>query len=141
MTVPMVPYTVPYGVGAVIAWLTPLGETRDDRPTAGVLPFRMVERIDGPFDGLVDKGVYTVHTFAKTKPEARAEAWKTQGRMEYLVGQFSGQQRVTMSDGTEVMADNVATVEFPRYVQWTADDTTIYRYVATYRVDLRIVAA
>lgn len=137
MTAPMVAWEPPDGVEVLIQWLKELGETRDDRPTGAVLPYRMVERDAGPYDGLVDKGVYTVHTFGLTKPEARDEAWKTHRRMEYLVGRFSGQQRVTISDGKEVLADNVETVDFPHHVQWVADDS-FYRYVATYRVDLRI---
>lgn len=140
MTVPMVAWVTPDGVEVIIEWLTPLGETRDDRPTGAILPYRMVEGGDGPFDGLVHKGVYTVHTFALTKQDARDQAWRTQRRMEYLVGQFTGQQKVTLSDGKEVQADNFATVEYPHHVQWVADDS-IYRYVATYRVDLRIMAA
>jgi hypothetical protein len=98
----------------------------------------MVSRIDGPFDGLVDRGVYSVHTFAATKTQAQDEGTLTQRRMEYLAGQFSGQQKVTISGGREVQADNVVTLEYPRTVKW-ADD--IWDAVATYRVDLRITAA
>jgi hypothetical protein len=135
----VVPWTLADGTALIVAWLAPLGETRDDRPTGAVLPFRMVNRIDGPFDGLVDKGVYSVHTFARTKVEARDEAQLTQRRMEYLVGQFTGQQRVTLA-GRDTLADNVVTTEYPRYAQWVTDDS-IFRYVATYRVDVRIMAA
>lgn len=122
----------------LIEWLTPLGETRDERPVGAVLPFRSVGRIDGNFDGLVDHGVYSVHTYAATKVQAQAEGDLTQRRMEYLAGQFTGQQKVTLSDGREVQADNVVTLEYPRVMKWTDD---IWRAVATYRVDLRITAA
>jgi hypothetical protein len=132
----MVPWVVADGTEVLIEWLTPLGETRDDRPTGAVLPYRMVHRIDGPFDGLVDKGVYSVHTLAGTKTQAQDEATLTQRRMEYLVSH--GQQKVTLGNGREVQADNVATLEYPRTVKW-ADD--IWDAVATYRVDLRITAA
>lgn len=145
MTVPMVPWTVADGTEVLIAWLTPLGETRDDRPTSAVLPYRMVHRVDGPFDGLVDKGIYDVYTFAKTKPEAQEEASLTQRRMEYLVSQFAGQQKVAISGGREVQADNVVTLEYPHPVKWLADDTdvddSIFLFMASYRVDLRIMAA
>lgn len=136
----MVPWTVADGTEVLIAWLLPLGETRDDRPTGAVLPYRMVHRIDGPFDGLVDKGVYSVHTFALTKPAAQAEAELTHRRMEYLVGQFTGQQKVTISGGREIQADKVKTVEYPRWIQWVPDDS-IHQFVATYEVHLRIMAA
>lgn len=56
-----------------------------------------------------------------------------------VVGQFSGQQRVLVG-GREVHADNLVTTEYPRPIQWVADDS-IWRYAGTYRVDLRIVAA
>jgi hypothetical protein len=134
----MVPWTVADGVEVLIKWLTPLGETRDKRSAGDVLPFRAVGRIDGPFDGLVDKGVYSVQTYAATKIQAQDEGTLTQRRMEYLVGQFTGQQKVTLSDGREVQADNVVTIEYPRVMKWTDD---IWRAVATYRVDLRITAA
>lgn len=139
MTVPMVPWTVADGTEVLIEWLKPLGETRDDRPTGAVLPYRMVHRIDGPFDGLVDKGVYSIHTFATKKEDAQEESTLTHRRMEYLVSQFSGQQKVVLGSGREVQADNVVTVEYPRWVQWVGDNS-IHQYVGTYRVDLRICA-
>lgn len=140
MTAPMVPWTVADGTEVLIEWLTPLGETRDDRPTGAVLPYRMVDRVGGPFDGLVDKGLYSVHTFARTKPQAQEEATNVQRRMEYLCSQFTGQQKVTISGGRVVQADGVKTVEYPRHVKWVADDS-IYQFIAEYRVDLRIMAA
>lgn len=135
----LISWSPPDGVEVLIAWLLPLGEVRDERPTGGVLPFRMVSRISGPFDGLVDLGVYTVHTFALTKAQAQAEAVLTDRRINYLVGQFQGQQKVTISGGIVVQADNVVTVEYPHWQQWD-ELNTIHRYVATYRVDLRILA-
>src|SRR4051812_35740020 len=95
----MLTWSPPDGVEVLITWLSPLGEVRDERPTGAVLPYRMVHRLDGPFDGLVDKGIYTIHTFAATKEKAQAEAVKTDLRVCYLVGQFTGQQKVTISGG------------------------------------------
>lgn len=135
----LVAWGPPDGVEVLIEWLKPLGEVRDDRPTGAVLPYRMVHRIDGPFDGLVDKGVYSIHTFAATKAQAQAGASDTHRRLEYLVSRFSGQQKVAISGGREVQADNVITVEYPHWIQWVGDNS-IHQFVGTYEVHLRIMA-
>lgn len=136
----LVSWGPPDGLEVVITWLEVLGEVRDDRPTGAVLPYRMVSRISGPFDGLVDMGLYSVHTFAATKALAQSESEQTHRRMEYLVSRFAGQQKVVISGGREVQADNVETVEYPFWTQWDANNS-IHRFVGTYRVDLRIMTA
>lgn len=136
----MFSWAPPDGVELLIKWLTPLGEVRDDRPSGAVLPYRMVTRIDGDDDRLTDKGVYSVHTFAASKPVAQEEALLTHRRLQYLAGQFADQQKVTLSDGRVVQADNVVTTEFPKWEQWD-ELNTLHRFVGTYRVDLRFVAA
>lgn len=136
----LVSWSPPDGLEVLITWLGILGEVRDDRPTGGVLPYRMVNRISGPFDGLVDHGLYSISTFAATKALAQSESELTHRRMEYLVGQFTGQQKVVISGGREVQADNVETVEYPFWTQWVQDNS-IHRFVGTYRVDLRIMTA
>lgn len=129
----------PDGVEVLIAWLTPLGETRDDRPSGAVLPYRMVHRLGGPDDRLTDHGTYSIHTFAASRAQAQAEAMKTHRRLQLLAGQFAGQEKVTISTGV-VQADNVITIEGPVWQQWV-NDNSIHRFVGTYRVDLRYVAA
>ena len=136
----LLPWEAPDGVEVLIEWLSFLGETRDDRPSGAVLPYRMVNLIDGTDDGLVERGLYSIHTFAATKPLAQEAAKLTHRRMGYLVGHFAGQQRVTISNGREVQADNVVTVELPHWQQWDQQNS-LHRFVATYRVDLRFVAA
>lgn len=136
----MVDWAPPDGVEVLIKWLSPLGEVRDDRPSGAVLPYRMVTRIDGDDDRITDKGVYSIHTFAATKPAAQAAAMQTHRRMLYLAGQFVDQQKVTLSDGRVVQADDVLTPEHPKWEQWDQLNT-LHRFVATYRVDLRFVAA
>lgn len=128
------------GTEALIQWLDPLGEVRDDRPSGAALPYRMVHRIPGPSTVLVDTGLYSVHTFASTKPAAQEEAMATHDRILALSSLWAGQGRVVMHDGLVVYADNVGIQEFPHWEQWDAQNS-IHRFVGTYRVDFRLVAA
>lgn len=130
----------PDGVEVLIQWLKDLAETRDARPAGAVLPYVMVHRIGGGDDGLVDKGLYSIQIFAATKPEAQALSMRVHRRMRLLAGPFNGQAKVTISTG-DVFVDNVVVVEGPREMEYVDDaiPKTIYRYVATYRVELRFV--
>lgn len=132
-------WAAPDGVEVLITWLNELGETRDERPSGAVLPYRMVSRLPGHDDRLTDMGHYSVHTFAATKAEAQAEAALTHSRLLLLAGRFVGQQKVTISNGQIVQADDVSVFEPPHWVQWV-EDNSIHRYVGTYRVDLRYAA-
>ncbi|MBF4194670.1 hypothetical protein MHAEM_21631 [Mycolicibacterium phlei] len=136
----MYDWAPPDGVEVLIKWLSYLGETRDARPSGEVLPYRMVHRIDGGDDGITDSGEYSIHTFAAKKPEAQEEAMKTHRRLYALAGRFAGQQKVALDSGLIVVADDIETIEGPRWVQWD-DRNSIHRYVGTYRVDFRFVAA
>lgn len=100
----------------------------------------MVHRIPGPSTRLVDTGMYSVHTFAATKPAAQSAADDTHRRILLLSGDFVGQQKVTMYDGQEVYVDNVVITEDPHWEQWDALNT-VHRFVATYRIDIRLTAA
>jgi hypothetical protein len=139
MTTELFAWAPPDGTEVLITWLSELGETRDERPSGGDLPFRMVNRIIGTDDRLTDMGHYSIHTFAETKPDAQYEAGETHKRLLALAGQFTGQQKVTISDGQEVYVDDVKVIESPHFVQWD-DENSLYRFVGTYRVDLRYVA-
>src|SRR5690348_8390356 len=99
------------GVEVLIAWLSALGETRAERPSGAVLPYRWVNRIGGGSDRHSDNGVYSVHTFAAGPSEAQAEAMLTHRRLLALAGQFTGQAKVILGDGTVVQADDVDVVE------------------------------
>lgn len=132
------PWAPPDGVEMLIVWLSPLGEVRDERPSGGVLPFWMVNGLGGPDDGLTEQGQYSVHAFAETKAEAQAAAMDAHRRILLLASRFTEPQKVTISTGT-VQADQVVVVEKPHFEQWV-EDNSIYRYVATYRMDLRYTA-
>lgn len=136
----LLPWTWPDGAEVVVRWLLPLGEVRTERPSGAVLPYRMVNKIIGIRDGLVESGTYSIHTFAKTKPLAQAAGEDTDRRISYLANQFTGQQKVVMHDGTEVQADEVECTEVLHWEQWDAQNT-IHRFVATYRIKLRLISA
>lgn len=130
----------PDGTEALIQWIKPLGETRAARPSGAVLPFRMVRRIGGPSDALCDKGLYTVSTFHDDRDLCAQEAWITHRRILLLAGNYGGQAAVTLANGSIVYADDVRIMESPIEIDF-ADDTPYFRYVGTYHVDFRIVAA
>jgi hypothetical protein len=150
MTVPLLPYTAPDGTEVLIAWLTPLGETRDERPSGAVLPFRQVHRLGGPFDGLVDHGLYSVSTFSDDSADASTQADLTHRRI-LLLGpsrQFSyvPQAKVTLSSGLVVQADGVQVMEGPHEVNYGEGaghlaSAPYSRYVATYVIPMRIIRA
>lgn len=134
----MLDWGPPDGTEVLIQWLKELAETSDERPTGAVLPYIMVHRVGGGDDRLVDKGRYQIHTFAATKVAAQELASRVHRRMQLLAGQFTDSKAVTISTGV-VAADNVTTEEGPVYIQWV-NDNSIYRYVATYVVELRYIA-
>ncbi len=129
----MTEWTTPDGVELLIEWLSPLGETRSQRPAGAPLPFRVVRRIGGGDDGLTDRGVYSVHTLATTEAEAQSEAMKAHRRILSLAGRFGGQQPVN-----GVYVDRVQTIEGPEPVDLVEG---VARSVGTYRIDLRINAS
>lgn len=132
-------YAPPDGVELVIKWLSDLGvEVRDERPAGAPLPFIMVHGLGGPDDGLVSKGQYSIHVFAETKTAAQALSMRVLRRMRLLAGPFVGQQKVTLSTG-DAFVDNMVVVESPREVELLDSGLprSVYRYVGTYRVELR----
>lgn len=134
--------TPPDGVELVIQWLKDLDvEIRDSRPAGAELPYIMVHSLGGPDDGLVQKGMYSIHAFAETKPAAQALSMKVLRRMRLLAGPFVGQRKVPISTG-DVYVDNMVVVESPREVELLDSGLprSVYRYVATYRVELRYAA-
>ena len=136
----LLPWAPPDGTEMLIIWLSELGEVSDERPNGSVLPYRMVHDLGGPSDRISSRSVYSIHTFAADKPTAQAEAMLTHRRVLLLAGQFVDQQKVTLNDGQVVQADDVVIVEGPHWEQWVKDNS-IHRYVATYRIPLRFVAA
>lgn len=149
MTVPLLPYIPPDGTETLIAWLTPLGETRDERPSGAVLPFFKVHRIGGGDDGLVDRGLYSVSTFNSDSTSAQSQAWIAHRRMLLLAPNRYGyvaQQHITLTSGDVVQCDGVKTIEAPKEIDYGAGaghqaSAPYSEFVGTYEVALRFVLA
>lgn len=140
--VDLLPWAPPDGVEVLITWLSPLAECRSKRPTGAILPFIRVVRTGGDESSFVDEGRYSIFSFAETEEGAKDLARTVHRRVQYLVGQFTGQQAVILPSG-EVYADNVKVIEGPRSVEYL-DDTIpakIHMYSAIYEVHLRFQEA
>ena len=125
------------GIEVLIQWLTPLGEVGPQRGPGAALPFRMVQRVAGTDDKVVDSGIYQVDTFAATIEEAERQALITHERMLKLGPPLAPQQRVTLSTGVKVWVDSVTTSQSPTWLQFT-EAAPISRFVARYSVDIRL---
>ena len=149
MTVPLLEYVAPDGAEVLIAWLSPLGEVRDERPSGAVLPFWQVHRIGGGDDGLVDRGLYSVSTFNSDSTSCQEQAWIAHRRIKLLApAQFGyiGQQKVTLASGQVVQCDYVKVHEAPKEVDYGqgagySASAPYSRFTGTYEVALRFVAA
>lgn len=149
MTVPILDISAPDGAEVLIAWLSPLGETRDARPAGGVLPFRQVHRIGGGDDGLVDHGLYSVSTFDTDSNTAQTQAWIAHRRILLLAPNRFGyvaQAKVTLASGQVVQCDGLKTQEAPKEVDYSEGATFVAsapysRFTATYELALRFVAS
>ena len=124
------------GIELIINWLKPLGEVGASRSPGAPLPFRMVSRVAGSDDKVVDSGIYQVDTFAATFDAAEYEALRTHERMLVLGPPLAPQTRVQISTGT-VFVDSVVTSQSPTWLQFT-DAAPISRFVARYAVDIRL---
>lgn len=138
MTVDLIEWDAPDGTEALIQWLSPLGETRDVRPSGAALPYRQVMRIGGPADQLCDHGLYSISTFASDAVSCAAEEMKTHRRILLLAGHFTEQAKITLANGSVVQADDVRVME--RKPVDYGDDTPYFRWTSTYHVDFRIAA-
>lgn len=124
------------GIELLIEWLSPLGEVGPQRGPGAALPFRMVQRVAGSDDKVVDSGIYQVDTFAATFEAAESEALLTHERMLTLGPPLAPQQRVTISAGV-VWVDSVTTSQSPTWLQFT-EAAQISRFTARYSVDIRL---
>lgn len=124
------------GIELIINWLKPLGEVGAQRGPGAPLPFRLVQRVAGSDDKVVDSGIYQVDTFATTFDQCEALAFLTHERMLRLGPPLAPQQRVTISTGT-VFVDSVTTSQSPAWLQYT-DAAPVVRFVARYAVDIRM---
>lgn len=125
------------GIELIIRWLTPLGEVGPQRGPGAALPFRMVQRVAGSDDKVVDSGIYQIDTFASTFEAAERESRLTHERMLRLGPPLAPQQRVTLTDGAIVWVDSVTTSQSPTWLQFT-EAAPIARFVARYSVDIRL---
>jgi hypothetical protein len=122
----------------VIAWLTPLGTTSVERPAGAILPYRMVTRVAGANTDLIsDDPVVSVHTFAATRTQAKTEARNTHRRMMVLAN--NPMTDVVLAGGLKGNVEYLETVEGPCWQPY-ADNQTISRYIARYRLGLKFVA-
>lgn len=125
------------GIELIIQWLAPLGEVGPTRGPGAALPFRMVQRVAGSDDKVVDSGIYQVDTFAATFEAAEQQSRLTHERMLKLGPPLAPQQRVTLTTGAVVFVDSVTTSQSPTWLQFT-DAAPISRFVARYSVDIRL---
>lgn len=122
-----------------MTWLEPLGvAVKPKRRPNDAVPMRMVNRITGPADRLTDHGIYSIHDFASTYTAAEDNARETMRRICAMGPPFSPQKPILLDSGVTVFVDRIVIDEAPHW-EFYAD--TIERFVATYRVDLRFVAA
>lgn len=149
MTVPLIDFIAPDGTEVLIAWLSPLGEVRDERPSGAILPFWQVHRHDGGDDGLVDRGVYTVSTFNSDSNSAQQQAWIAHRRMLLLAPNRFGyvpQAHVTLQSGQVVQADGIKVIEAPREVNYGEGaghlaSAPYSRFTGIYEVAFRVIRA
>lgn len=141
MTLELYPLEPPDGEELLLAWIGHLAEARTERPTGNVLPFIMVRRIGGPITETMDRGQYSIQTFAGTRPEARAKALEVHRRIQLLANGATGQHSVDISTGT-TWVDEVTVNEFPHEVDYLDNrlPSTIYRFIGTYQMHLRLQA-
>ena len=138
MTVELFPTEAPSGIELLIAWLIPLGvEVGPTRPSGAGLPYYMVTEAPGADDKIAENGIYSVHTFAGTFEEAETASRRAHRRMLALGPPLATQERVTLSDGRVVFADEVLTSRKPGWEDY--GDNTIERFVARYAIKLRML--
>jgi hypothetical protein len=127
------------GLEVLREWLLPLGIPAGAVKPPGVTPYRMINRVAGTDDKITDTGTYSIHDFALNFEAAEANSELTRSRMMDLGPPLAPQQRVTISGGRIVCADHVSTDQAPFFLKYN-DDPQLWRFVARYRVDFRLVA-
>lgn len=149
MTVPLIEYIAPDGAEVLIAWLSPLGEVRDERPSGAILPFWQVHRHGGGDDGLVDRGTYSVSTFNSDSTSCQEQAWIAHRRIKLLAPAQFGYvppASVTLTSGQVVHCDKLKVIEAPREVNYGQGagfkaSAPYSEFTGIYEISLRIVAA
>lgn len=119
------------------AWLLPLATdpalVGSRRWQAGMaLPYRLVNRIDGPSDLISDFPTMRVHTFAADYTAASREAERTHRRMLLLAQDLPD---VTLGGGVVASCAWCATNFAPREESYGAE--SVIRFVAEYALELR----
>lgn len=111
-----------------------------DRPSGGVLPYRMVSRPAGDDDKITASSIVSINTFDSSMDTAEASADVTHNWMISLGPPLAPQQYVTLPGGLVIAADCVTTKLLPQWVPY-GDDSTMRRFVARYEIELRFVAS
>lgn len=146
MTAALIPYGFPSVTRVVISWLLPLcgaGGVGAQRPDAAVLPYRLVTTVGGHEtpEKIKQCATVSVHTFGNSYDQAEYAAQLTHQRMLLMGPPTYGPQQITITNGDGsthvVVPDCVTTSQIP--VHHDYEDELIYRFVARYEIDLRVV--
>lgn len=135
------PYVFPSLTRVCVAWLAGpfgAGAVGARRPSAAVLPYRMVTVVAG--SEAVDKtqrcGTVSVHTFADSMDVAEGESDLTHQRMLMMGPPLYGFQQITITghDGTTrlVKPRSIVTTQIPVWLEY--HDDLIFRFFARYEI-------
>jgi len=147
MSAALIPYAFPSVTRVVIAWLLPLcgpGGVGARRPDAAVLPYRLVTTVAGHEtpEKVKQCATVSVHTFGDSYDSAEQAAQITHQRMLLMGPPTYGPQQITITNGDgstqTVVPDCVTTSQIPVWHDY--EDELIYRFVARYDIDMRVVA-
>ncbi|MGH3439975.1 MAG: hypothetical protein ACRDRN_26470 [Sciscionella sp.] len=111
-----------------IGGITGIAGASVELPNMPSLPFALITRIGGGDDYITDSPQVDIDIFNTTRATALATARIVHAQMMEL--------RHTAVNG--VLVDHVETITGPMWVNY--QDETLQRYVASYRVDSRVVA-
>ena len=120
----------------VITYLSPLvnaGSCAARVPAAPPLPFILVQRVAGGDDYITDHATVSVHAIADTQTAAS----DLSRQAHHLMRRLHPQDAVWVN-GQAVTVNHVEVEQTPIFVDW--DDPILMRYVARYRIDLRLPA-
>ena len=128
----------PDGVEVLRAWLLPFdGIPTGEKKPVGTGPYRMITTLPGKDDKVTEFGFYRVHMFNSDFTACKTAAYLGHNRILELGPPLHGQQRVTISGGRIVFADNVETDDTPH---WEFYSDTMERFVSEYHIDFRHIA-
>lgn len=120
----------------VVTYLSPLvavGACAARFPASPTLPFILIQRVAGGDDYITDRATVSVHSIADSQTAASDLARQA----HHLMRRMHPQDAIWV--GSQAVTVNRVEVEHtPIFVDW--DDPILMRYVARYRIDLRLPA-